>query len=164
MPAEYVPITQKDMEEFLFAKGFEPLALPNVKELVYALSRKRGDNHFRIRVYSSIVAGVARKVGGDAIRVEVWWRGEKPADTPGAPPLVTPPYRLGGDRRVHRVKGWRDNLLARLKRWDEGLGEPCPLCGAPTVLREPGKASTWKAFFGCCRFRDGCKGTLKANG
>ena len=41
------------------------------------------------------------------------------------------------------------------------MGPACPCCGSPTVLREPKKGQNWTAFFGCIRFKEGCKGVVR---
>jgi hypothetical protein len=87
-------------------------------------------------------------VGQDAIRVAVFWRDE----TDGSIHMVI------GDKRVHRVKGWRENLQKRLDRWSEGLGPSCPQCSAPMKLREPKGGAQWAPFYGCLRWKPGKKG------
>ena len=79
-----------------------------VKEWVYQRPLPSRNNHF-VRVYTGInrygqKQNQSRERGKDAIRVQVIYR-----DPNGTETLVTQP------KRVHRVRGWADNLGARLE-------------------------------------------------
>ena len=106
----------------------------------------------RIRVYSSIPAHrkAARGVGADAIRVVPLYGAGEDKGRPLAAKMI----------RVHRVKGWRENLLARCREaWVQISRIPqCPACGAPTVERT--RKSDGDKFRGCVRYPD-CKGVAR---
>lgn len=158
MAAQYTPISQEEMEEFLKGLGFhgtpmndlkdqagQPLISPNVRELVYGKRAEKDGVVFAIRVYTGIEPGAgSRGVGKDAIRVEVFCK-----DSTGKT------QRLGGSKRVHRTQNWRKNLRQRIDNWTEVIGPPCAQCGSPTVERENKK--TKETFFGCSRY-PACKG------
>lgn len=151
--AEYYPITETEMDEFLSSQGFQRITLPKTIELVWAKRADRGGHPISLRVYSGInPSGSSRDVGRDAIRVEVYYRKEDGQI-----------IRIGGSKRVHRVKGWKKNLQSRIDAWEEELGPECPDCGAPMKLRKPKKDQTWKAFYGCVNWKpnnEGCSGTM----
>lgn len=146
--AEY---TQIDAEAFGSAMkewGFEERP-PESGERIWDHSHKTAGCF--IRIYSSIPAhgGEARDVGRDAIRVVGLWQptGEGQAPRPVLPKQI----------RVHRVKGWRNNLQERARDvWRQLSRIPvCPACGAPTVERT--RKSDGAAFRGCIRYPD-CRG------
>lgn len=144
-------ITQQQFEDFVFPLGFQLIQLPDVKELVYAKLVENDGQKLSLRIYSSITAdGYSREIGADAIRVALFHR-KKNNDI----------AIVGGDRRVHRVEGWRKNLAQRLEKWPAQLGPKCPWCGSPTNLREPRKGQNWKPFHGCCEFPL-CRGVVSA--
>lgn len=37
----------------------------------------------------------------------------------------------------------------------------CPDCGAQMKLIRPSERATWKEFWGCTRFSDGCRGKVQ---
>lgn len=127
--AKAITISEAEMAEFLRARGFAPVQLPGTKELVYGL---RVGADLCVRVYTSIVGGVSRANGCDAIRVAVVRRLED-GSVKG----------VGCDRRVHRVEGWRVNLAERLERWREQLGPECPTCGTLMVQRRSKRGLFW---------------------
>ena len=138
--ANYEAITIEEMDEVLRAARFYPVSLMfrnrPVKEWVYERKLPRSANHF-VRVYTGINrygrdAGNSRKVGKDAIRVQVVYRDLK-GET-----LVSQP------KRVHRVAGWRTNLK---KRFDE-IATKLPQVefdnrGEPMTLRKKNKSYFW---------------------
>lgn len=152
--AQFYPISRDEMSTFLSGQGFQPLPLPGVKELVWGKRVDRDGQPLSLRVYSGInPSGNSRGCGEDAIRVEVHYR-----DADGTI------HRIGGSKRVHRVKGWKTNLQARIDDWENGLGPKCPKCGAPMRLREPKAGHTWRPFYGCVRWKPkgaGCDGTAQ---
>lgn len=132
--AKFTAITRSDFEDFLAPQGFVNITIPGTVELIYAKVVKvtdRGgpdERQFCLRIYSTINPnGLARDNGSDAIRVECW------AKVRGS--II----RVGGDKRVHRVEGWRGNLQARLDRWEDCIGPICPKCGMPTIEMKSGK-------------------------
>jgi hypothetical protein len=152
--AEFYPIKREEMASFLESQGFRLMSLPNVTELIWGKRVDRDGQSLSLRVYSGInPSGDSRGKGQDAIRVEVYWR-----DGDGTI------CRIGGSKRVHRVRGWRDNLQNRIDQWEDGLGPVCPECGAPMRLREPKKGQTWTPFYGCVRWKPnnaGCNGVAR---
>ena len=148
--ATFYPITKEEMSSLVEPWGFSLISLPNTRELVWAKTRPDG---VQMRVYSGInPTGESREKGSDAIRVELYW-------TLGENELV----RIGGSKRVHRVKGWRDNLKQRMTAWKELLGPPCPKCSAPTVERTVKKEgpNQGKKFWSCCTWaKTKCNGTI----
>lgn len=143
--ATYVNVTQQEMENHLFPQEFTPLSLPGTVELVYSKRVDRDGMMLSLRVFTGInPGGNSRKVGEDAIRVQIVWR-----QGDGTVRIV------GGSRRVHRVKGWRKNLQNRIDSWQEQLGPSCPECSAPMVERKGRKG----VFWGCSRWPD-CKRTM----
>ncbi len=145
--ATYVNVTQQEMESHLLPQDFVALRLPGTVELVYGKRVDRDGMMLSLRIYTGInPGGNSRAVGEDAIRVQVCWRmGD------GTVKII------GGSRRVHRVKGWRKNLQARIDGWEEQLGPQCPdpKCAAPMMERK-GRNGT---FWGCSCY-PGCKRTI----
>lgn len=141
--ATYHNITREEMEAFLLPQGFQQITLPNTFELVYA---KRVDHHglaLSLRVYSGIVpSGDSRGVGKDAIRVNLFWKNASGEIK-----------KVGGSKRVHRVKGWRFNLGDRLFQWQQQFKQ-CHNCGSPMVERQGKNGKFW----GCGNFPQ-CRNT-----
>mgnify|MGYP003654646330 CR=1 FL=1 len=126
--AEYVRIEKGQFDDFIVdAQGFQELEQHKIGhvcgELVYELPMN--ENYApgcRIRIYSSISrSGTGRDSGADAIRCVL-------VDPAGYP-------WMKAMKRVHRVKGWRSNILDRYERvldepwnyrWQPEL--PCPKC------------------------------------
>lgn len=158
MAARFTPITFADMANFLSPMGFKTIQLAGTNEFVWG--RRKDWQLFTedgtelvdtipltIRVYSSITIEGSRKRGMDAIRVNLW-----AADSGGNV------FMIGGDRRVHRVENWRQNLMERLQHWEQMTKPLCPICSAPMVHR--GKKLPEGGFYGCIRFfGKGCRGT-----
>ena len=144
--AHYYNISRAEMDTFLTEQGFKPINLPGTVELVYGKRVDQGDKKLTLRVYTGInPSGESREVGKDAIRVALFV-------------LVNgTPVHVGGDKRAHRVEGWRKNLQNRLDNWFEGLPDhDCPKCGLPLTIRE-GKHGK---FVGCSGYGSGsCKHT-----
>lgn len=89
----------------------------------------------------------AKTMGEDAIRVDLFTLGSNGK-----------PLYLRGSKRVHRVRGWRNNLKRRLDHWQEFMPRDiCPSCGRPMLVRI-NKAKQTK-FLGCCDY-PACKETL----
>lgn len=125
--AEYVAIPESDMESFMTSLGFVRASLPRTREIVYERVYGRGPDNgvLKIRVYSSITGGRAREAGKDAIRVVPIY------DAPGMGEF--PMAKL---KRVHRVTGWRRNLLRRIDSAEESTPGPVmDSSGKPMRLR-----------------------------
>lgn len=157
--ATYYPITLREMEEFLGPKGFSRLNLGSkIMEVVLArrmvgiVDLSGNPIPITLRVFTGIdVRGsISRAAGRDAIRVNVWTRLENGEI-----------MMLAGQKRLHRVEGWKNNLQASLNKWEELIGLRCPDCGWPMRLVSPHKGQKWDPFLGCLRFRQGCKGSRK---
>jgi len=165
MAAQYTPISQDEMEQFLSTLGFypkpmntindpgtgEPLIPPNVQELVYGKRQNSNGMPFSIRVYTGInkYGGESREKGKDAIRVEVHYKDESGK-----------PQRLGGSKRVHRTQNWRDNLRQRIVEWEQTIATTkigptpiCPVCKEPAVRRKGKNGMFWG-----CRNYPRCQG------
>lgn len=143
--AEYTPISQADVEDFLTPQGFRQIALPGTRELVYAARRDRDDLDLLLVVYTGIEPnGASRDVGEDAIRCLLYQRRD--------PQTVK---KIASSKRVHRVKGWRVNLQERLDSLEPGPA--CPDCGSPMVERKSKRGP----FYGCSDFPT-CRGTRPA--
>jgi len=149
MASNFVQIKQQEMDDFFEVGengsptgelGFYRISLVGTTELVYA---KRVRPDISLRVYSTIQNGVSREKGADAVRVILFWRGDRNSE----------PRLIGSERKLLRVKGWEDRLRLRIQNWTEMLGSPCDKCGAHTVLRIKDK----KKFFGCIHYPK-CRG------
>jgi hypothetical protein len=156
--AQYTDITIQEMAEFLAAQGFQQFGtgkvppLPKTTEIVFGKLIKYKDKVFSIRVYTGIEpGGHSREVGKDAIRVTTF--GKNPDGTP---------VPIGGDRRVHRVKGWKKNLQDRIDRATDVLSQTaiCSKCGRWMILRTPQKGQKWQPFLGCTGYPE-CKNSQK---
>jgi len=149
MPAQYVNVTQSEMEEHLLPQGFKLVTVPGTVELVYGKRVDRDDLMLTLRVYTGIVpSGNSRGVGEDAMRVTIFQRTSE-----GTVKMA------GGSKRVHRVKGWRKNLQNRIDAWEDLLGPQCPACGNLMVERDGRNGK----FYGCSNYPD-CKKTLPLSG
>jgi hypothetical protein len=185
--AKFYSIPFQDMHEFLANQGFKLLNPPKSRtlpdfvkpehktnnpspefygtptspptlELVYGRRvYMQGDKkQLTLRIYTSIDAQGTREKGSDAIRVTLFYRGTEIKDGQEIP---LKPKLIGGERRCHRVQGWKKNLQARIDNWPELIGPPCPKCGNPTVERESARGKFW----GCVRYstqQGGCNGTI----
>jgi len=139
--AQYVRISDEEMDSFMNALGFRELSRESrglrVKEKVY----ERPFDEGRIRVYSSVEdspwkASVSRKKGRDAIRVQYWVDDTK----------------VFGAKRVHRVVNWRRNMLNRVYEIEDMFGHrsvPRDSSGEPMVIRT---SKEGKKFWGSRNF------------
>jgi hypothetical protein len=146
MPAQYIDITLSEIEEHLLPQGFKNVnsKLSNTVERVYGKRMDRDGLCLTLRIYTGITPdGHSRAVGEDAIRCYAFWR-----DIEGVV------HKVGGTKRVHRVRGWKKNLQNRIDSFEEMLGPKCPICKSPMVERK-GKTGN---FWGCCTYPI-CKGT-----
>jgi hypothetical protein len=146
--ANYVNITKQEMDDFLSPQGFiqlDPATMPSVKELIYAKRVDKDGLPLSLRIYTGINPnGRSRDVGADAIRAQVFWR--RPDGRP---------VSVMGDKRVHRVEGWRKNLQARLDKLVAASIKTCPDCGSPMVERKGRNGN----FYGCSMYPE-CKRTM----
>lgn len=146
--AEYHNITQEEIEGFLIPQGFSALSLPGTVELVYGKRVDQDDLPLTLRVYTGInPSGDSRDVGKDAIRVNLFYGFH---DRDGNRKII----KMGGSKRVHRVKGWAKNLQSRLNGWLDFLPKhKCDKCGKPMIPRSARKDKKRK-FLGCAGYPD----------
>lgn len=130
-----VEVKAVEMKDFLVPQGFQEVQVPGTKERVYSKVVDKS-RQVCLRVYTSIVGESSRGVGEDAIRTVLV------AKVNGEVKVI------GGDRRVHRVEGWRANLQNRLDGWPEQFGPACPKCQGLTVRRRSARGPFW----GCCKY------------
>ena len=132
--ARYHNITETEMHDFLTKQGFTKID-GLAKELVYGQRKKRNDIPLSLRVYTGIVPGSdSREVGTDAIRVCLFTKvGDK----------IRP---VASARRVHRVKGWKQNLQDRLDNWEGAI----VLCKCGKLMNK--RKGPYGAFFGCTSY------------
>lgn len=157
--ATYYNISRDEMHAFLTARGFVPMKLEGVQELVYGKRVDQNNKPLTLRVYTGInPSGASRGVGEDAIRVALFvlFRKQVGFNHKTNEPIWTmQTAHVGGDKRVHRVEGWAKNLANRLDTWQEGLPDhDCPKCGSPLTIRK-GK---YGPFAGCAAYN------IKVNG
>lgn len=147
MAATFYNITESEMTEFLSAKGFRKIELPNTVELVYGKRVDQDGNPLSLRVYTGINPnGHSRGVGEDAMRVVLF--GKKSDGS-----IV----KLGGSKRVNRVQTWKKNLGNRIDSWLDYLPkDSCAKCGSPMVPRKGRNGD----FLGCTSYPE-CKHTAR---
>jgi hypothetical protein len=150
MPAEFIFIEHAALDGFLTHRGFRvipPASGPaaakpgavTAKETVYGKVGRAGDVPLCIRVFTSQVDGHQRDCGADAIRVTLVTKnaeGEVKA--------------IRGFKRVHRVKGWAENLSARIAEAESLTIKRCQ-CGGVMCDRTP-KGSKKATFIGCSEY------------
>ncbi len=172
--SRFCRFSQSEFEEFLGVgsdgkplpgSNWHRIRVPGTIEAVYG---RRIHPELSLRIYSTLERGFARDLGSDAIRICVAWRPQEREQAmwiakgltrvdPRYPDRPAFPMIVGGETRVHRVDGWRNNLTKRLEAYEELIPPPCPHCGCPTVWRTPAKGQTWQPFWGCVWSR-GCPG------
>jgi len=148
MAATYCNVTAADMRDYLEPRGFRQYGRDGVPdfggvgELVWGKVFPFGPGHICIRVYSGISKHTmqSREKGADAIRVVVFFR-----DTEGTI------GKVGGNKRVHRVENWRNNLQNRIDAWEEAIEHKCDKCGSPMAVRTVKKEGPNKGrqFYSC---------------
>lgn len=135
----YTEISEKEFEDTLTAKGYnwKRISEPYTKENPYLIEY----NGIYIKIYSSIVRGVSREVGSDAIRVIGW------------DPISNFPV-MNSERRVNRTDGWRQNLVNRIEGVIQKMEnvEKCKTCGG--VLVERVNRTTKEKFLGCLNYKN----------
>lgn len=135
----YVEIKQGEFEEILSRRGYkwERVTDPIAKEAVYLVDF----GGIYVKVYSSIVNGLSRGVGTDAMRIVAW-------DHVSNLPVIS------SEGRVNRTSGWRENLIVRIESAKDKMKgvEKCNICGG--LLVERTNKLTQKTFMGCLNYRN----------
>ena len=135
----YNEITQEEFEDVLNLKGYKwsKVADSFAKENIYLVE----SDGVWVKIFSSIVAGVSRGVGADAIRVIGW-------DNISYLPMSA------SETSVYRTEGWRENLVARIDGVKEKMKgvQKCKICGGMLVERENRK--THEKFMGCLNYKN----------
>jgi hypothetical protein len=143
--ANYVNVTQQEIEDFLLPQGFQLVLLDSAHEYVYG---KRVDAHglpLTLRVFTGITPDGSRGVGEDAIRCVIFWKNMSDGSV----------KKVASSKRVHRVAGWRNNLQQRIDSLT--IEYQCDKCGAPMVKRKSKRGE----FYGCGNYPD-CRNTKEA--
>lgn len=136
----YTEITQEHFEYVLSHLGksgytWEKLEEPMAKESVYIVSI----NDIHVKVFSSLVGGVSRQVGSDAIRIVAW-------DTTSNRPIMS------SEMRINRTENWADNLRKRIELVVSKLIDTpkCKMCGG-NLVEINGK---YGKFLGCLNYKN----------
>lgn len=139
----YTEIRQNHFEYVLSHLGksgytWKKLDEPNAKETVYMVSI----NNIHIKVFSSIVDGISRGVGADAIRVVGW---DNVSDRPISP----------SEGRVNRTDNWSENLKKRIETVVSKVvnimnAPKCKICGG-LLVEMKGK---YGKFMGCLNYKN----------
>lgn len=140
----YVEIAQREFETLLTEKGYKWKISPEAfsKEIVYLIEC----DGVHVKVFSSLVGGISRDVGSDAVRVVCW------------DPISNLPV-MSSEARVNRTEGWRTHLVERIegiKQKMKGM-EICNVCGGMKVERD--NRTTHEKFMGCLNYRNHPKKT-----
>ncbi len=138
----YVKITQQQFEDVLNNLGKSGFSWieweePKAKEKIYMV--KINDKY--VKVFSSLVDGVSREVGTDAIRVLAW-------DKPSKRPIMS------SEKRVNRTDNWAENLKKKINEViSKQVDFPTcliPGCGGKIVpIKYKGKE-----FNGCTNYKN----------
>jgi hypothetical protein len=136
----YTEITQSEFEYVLSHLGkigytWKILEEPNAKEKIYMVSI----NDIHMKVFSSLVGGVSRAVGADAIRVIGW-------------DIVSDRPVSSSECRVNRTDNWAENLRKRVETVvGKMIDTPkCSICGG-SVVDVNGKYGKFKS---CLNYRN----------
>lgn len=122
--------------------GFDRVYPEGTREVVFS-KLINGYHCIYLRIYTSVVDGIPRKVGEDTIRLSLIYKRN------------TDIYGIGKTQRVNRIETWRENLLNRINAWTNMVGPPCPVCSGYMVQRE----SQHGLFWGCVQYPK-CKGSV----
>lgn len=140
----YVEIKEKEFEYVLSHLGksgytWKKLEQDGAKESIYLVSI----NNIHVKVFSSIVDGVSRGVGSDAVRVVGW-------DIQSDRPIMS------SEMRVNRTDNWSNNLRDRINTVVSKIMnvEKCKVCGG-MVVEMKGKYGKFK---GCLNYKSHGKG------
>ena len=146
----YTEITQKQFEYVLSHLGksgyiWKKLEEPKAKESIYMVSI----NDIHLKVFSSIVGGISRNVGADAIRVVGW-------------DMVSDRPMSVSEGRVNRTDNWSENLKTRIQTVISKVVEmrdapKCKICGG-MMTEMNGK---YGKFMGCLNYKNHGKATEK---
>lgn len=131
----YIEISQESFESLLTELGkCERVKDSFAKENIYLLN----DN---IKIYSSIVDGISRSVGNDAIRVLAWCS------------ISNLPIK-SSEARIYRVDTWAKNLRERIQKVkaDIQIMKKCKTCDAFLVERINSKSG--EKFWGCLNYKN----------
>lgn len=135
----YTEITQAEFDDLLNLQGYKwkKLDEPMAKETVYLVETKG----ISVKIFSSIVSGMSREVGADAIRVIGW-------DPVSGFPVIS------SESRVYRTEGWRTHLVERIESAKAKMidNHRCKICGAMMVERVNSK--TKEKFMGCLNWKN----------
>ena len=135
----YTEIAQADFEDLLNIKGYKwrKLEEPMAKEAIYLVET----GGVTVKIFSSIVGGVGRGIGTDAIRVVGW-------------DLVSGFPVSASEARVYRTDGWREHLVERIENVKGKMinDSRCKICGAMMVERVNSK--TKERFKGCLNWKN----------
>jgi len=139
----YTEITQEQFEYVLSHLGksgyiWKKLEEPKAKESIYMVSI----NDIHLKVFSSIVGGISRPIGNDAIRVVGW-------------DMVSDRPMSASEGRVNRTDNWSENLKTRIQTVVSKVVEmrdapKCPKCGG-MMTEMKGK---YGKFMGCLNYKN----------
>ncbi|MFH1823813.1 MAG: hypothetical protein ABH873_01120 [Candidatus Firestonebacteria bacterium] len=142
----YTEITQEQFEYVLSHLGksgytWKKLEEPKAKESIYMVSI----NDIHLKVFSSIVGGISRPIGNDAIRVVGW-------------DMVSDRPMSASEGRVNRTDNWSENLKTRIQTVVSKVVEmkdapKCPKCGG-MMSKMKGK---YGMFDGCLNYKNHVK-------
>jgi len=135
----YTEITKEEFEDILNLKGYKWKQVTDqfAKENIYLIESEG----IFVKVYSSLVGGVSRGVGTDAIRTVGW------------DPVSNFPV-MSSEARVYRTEGWRESLIARIEGVKEKMKgiQKCKICGG--VMVERANRATKEKFMGCLNYKN----------
>lgn len=141
----YVEINQSEFEYVLNHLGklgysWKILDELNAKEKIYMISI----NDVHIKVFSSMVGGVSRSVGSDAVRVVGW-------DIKSDRPIMS------SEMRVNRTENWSENLKSRINSVVTKLSQlednpKCPYPGCGGIMVE--MKGKYGKFNGCLNYKN----------
>jgi replicative superfamily II helicase len=135
----YTEIIQSEFEDLLNLQGYKWKILDDnmAKEVIYLVET----GGIGVKIFSSIVSGMSRGVGTDAIRVL------------GLDPVSGLPV-ISSESRVYRTDNWRSNLVQRIEDVKLKMKDiqKCQICGGMMVERTNSK--TKEKFFGCLNYKN----------
>lgn len=135
----YTEIAQTEFEDLLNLQGYKWRKLDDnmAKEVIYLVDI----GGIGVKIFSSIVSGISRGVGADAIRVV------------GLDPVSGLPVISSGSR-VYRTDNWRSNVIQRIDNVREKMKDiqKCQICGAMMVERT--NSRTKEKFMGCLNWKN----------
>jgi replicative superfamily II helicase/ssDNA-binding Zn-finger/Zn-ribbon topoisomerase 1 len=145
----YTEIRQTEFEDLLNLQGYKWGKLDDntAKEVIYLVEI----GGIGVKIFSSIVSGMSRGVGTDAIRVV------------GLDPVSGLPV-MSSESRVYRTDNWRSNVVQRIDNVREKMKgiQKCQICGAMMVERT--NSRTKERFMGCLNYKNHPKKGEKSSG